>query len=45
MAKEKIVIIGGGSAYVPGILYSLAHTEEILSGSEVSWWNRKSTNG
>jgi len=35
MAKEKIVIIGGGSAYVPGILYSLAHTEEILSGSEV----------
>lgn len=35
MAKEKIVIVGGGSAYVPGFVYSLAHTGEILLGSEI----------
>lgn len=35
MSKEKIVIAGGGSAYVPGILYCLAHTGETLSASEI----------
>jgi len=36
MADEKIAIIGGGSAYVPGILYSFAHIGEAISGSEIS---------
>lgn len=36
MPSEKIAIIGGGSAYVPGILYSLVHAGESLSGSEIS---------
>lgn len=35
MLKEKIVIVGGSSAYVPGILYCLACTREIFSGSEI----------
>lgn len=36
MVKEKIAIIGGGSAYVPGILYSFAHVGQAISGSEIS---------
>jgi len=36
VSKEKIAIIGGGSAYVPGILYSLAHSGETLSGGEIA---------
>lgn len=35
MSEERIAIIGGGSAYVPGILYSLANSGERLSGSEI----------
>ena len=35
MSGEKIAIIGGGSAYVPGILYSLVNSGETLSGSEI----------
>jgi alpha-galactosidase/6-phospho-beta-glucosidase family protein len=34
MPEEKIAIIGGGSPYVPGILYSFARSE-VLSGSEI----------
>lgn len=36
LPKEKIAIIGGGSAYVPGILYSFAQAGEAISGSEIS---------
>jgi 6-phospho-beta-glucosidase len=36
MVEEKIAIIGGGSAYVPGILYSFAQEGEKISGSEIS---------
>jgi 6-phospho-beta-glucosidase len=36
MAGQKIAIIGGGSAYVPGILYSLANSGEALAGSEIA---------
>jgi len=36
LADEKISIIGGGSAYVPGILYSFARLGEEISGSEIS---------
>lgn len=32
---EKIVIVGGGSPYVPGILYSFAQTQDVFSGSSV----------
>jgi len=35
MAQQRIVIIGGGSAYVPGIVWSLAHSGEVLSESEI----------
>ena len=35
MSQHRIAIIGGGSAYVPGILYSLAHSGTTLSGSEI----------
>ena len=35
MSRQRIAIIGGGSAYVPGILYSLAHSGEALWGSEI----------
>ncbi len=35
MSEERIAIIGGGSAYVPGILYSLANSGGALSGSEI----------
>ena len=36
MPNEKIAIIGGGSPYVPGILYSFAHSGAVLSGSEIA---------
>ena len=36
MAEEKIAIIGGGSAYVPGILYSFAQQGDLIRGSEIS---------
>ncbi len=36
MSEEKIAIIGGGSAYVPGILYSFANAGEALAGSEIT---------
>jgi 6-phospho-beta-glucosidase len=35
MPEERIVIVGGGSPYVPGILYSLAQRAEELAGTEV----------
>ena len=35
MLRQKIVIAGGGSPYVPGILWSLAHSGETLSESEI----------
>jgi 6-phospho-beta-glucosidase len=36
MPAEKIAIIGGGSAYVPGVLYSLATSGEALAGSQIA---------
>ena len=36
MPSVKIAIIGGGSPYVPGILYSFAHSGAVLSGSEIA---------
>jgi len=36
LPKDKIAIIGGGSAYVPGILYSITHSGEAFAGSEIS---------
>jgi alpha-galactosidase/6-phospho-beta-glucosidase family protein len=35
MPEEKIAIIGGASPYVPGILYSFAHSGDVLAGSEI----------
>lgn len=35
MPSVKIAIIGGGSPYVPGILYSFAHAGQVLAGSEI----------
>ena len=35
MPEEKIAIIGGGSPYVPGILYSFAHSGNVLAGSDI----------
>ena len=35
MAKQKLSIIGGGSAYVPGIIYSVAHAASDLDGMEL----------
>ncbi len=32
MPEPKIAIIGGGSPYVPGILYSFAHSGERPDG-------------
>jgi 6-phospho-beta-glucosidase len=36
MSMQKVVIIGGGSAYVPGILFSLANSGDALTGSEIT---------
>ena len=36
MSAQKIAIIGGGSPYVPGILYSLANAGDALPGSEIA---------
>jgi 6-phospho-beta-glucosidase len=36
MPEHKIAIIGGGSAYVPGILYSFAHAGHALAGAEIT---------
>lgn len=35
MSEEKIAIIGGGSAYVPGIVYCLIEAADQLAGSEI----------
>jgi 6-phospho-beta-glucosidase len=35
-SHHKIAIIGGGSAYVPGILHSLIRAEEALRGTEIA---------
>jgi len=35
MTVERIAILGGGSAYIPGILYGLAHSGAALAGSEI----------
>ena len=34
--NHKIAIIGGGSAYVPGILHAIIRAEEALGGSEIA---------
>lgn len=36
MSVHKIAIVGGGSAYVPGILYSLVNSGDALAGSQVA---------
>src|SRR5690348_11304069 len=36
MSAHKIAIIGGGSAYVPGILHSLAQSGEGFAGGEIA---------
>jgi len=36
LPREKIAIIGGGSAYVPGILFSFARYGEAIAGSEIA---------
>ncbi len=36
MSAHKIAIIGGGSAYVPGILHSLAESGEGFAGGEIA---------
>jgi len=36
LSQENIAIIGGGSAYVPGILYSFAQYGEAIAGSEIT---------
>ena len=33
--RSRIVIVGGGSPYVPGIVWSLAHSGEVLAESEI----------
>ena len=35
MDKQKLSIIGGGSPYVPGIIYSVAHSASDLDGMEL----------
>jgi alpha-galactosidase/6-phospho-beta-glucosidase family protein len=35
MPGKRLAIIGGGSPYVPGILYSLAHSGQAFSDGEV----------
>ena len=35
-AQQKIAIIGGGSAYVPGILHAFIREAESLGGSEIA---------
>ena len=32
---EKIVIVGGGSPYVPGILYSFSQVKKEFAGSNI----------
>lgn len=34
--KQKIAIIGGGSAYVPGVLHAFAHAGEVFGDGEVA---------
>jgi 6-phospho-beta-glucosidase len=36
MPAEKIAIIGGGSAYVPGVLAAFTTTADALAGSEIA---------
>ncbi|MCW4025944.1 MAG: hypothetical protein NWE76_00485 [Candidatus Bathyarchaeota archaeon] len=35
MAEEKIVILGGGSPFVPALTYTMLENKEVLEGSEV----------
>jgi len=35
MPKEKIVILGGGSPFVPSLIYTMLENKEVLEGSEV----------
>ena len=35
MGKEKIVILGGGSPFVPSLIYAMLENKEVLEGSEV----------
>jgi len=35
MPEEKIVILGGGSPFVPALIYTMLENKEILEGSEV----------
>jgi len=35
MSQEKIVIIGGGSRFVPSLIYVMLENKEVLEGSEV----------
>ncbi|RLF42879.1 MAG: hypothetical protein DRN29_10855, partial [Thermoplasmata archaeon] len=35
MADEKIVILGGGSPFVPSLMYVMLENKEVLEGSEV----------
>lgn len=36
MPAEKIAVVGGGSAYVPGVLSAFTTTGEALAGSEIA---------
>lgn len=35
MGEEKIVILGGGSPFVPSLIYAMLENREVLEGSEV----------
>lgn len=35
MDKEKIVILGGGSPFVPSLIYAMLENRDVLEGSEV----------
>ena len=35
MSKEKIAILGGGSPFVPALIYIMLENKEVLEGSEV----------
>jgi 6-phospho-beta-glucosidase len=35
MSEQKIVILGGGSPFVPALIYTMLENKEVLEGSEV----------
>lgn len=35
MSKEKIVLLGGGSPFVPSLIYAILENKETLDGSEI----------